>query len=240
MSEPENFIKRWSHRKQAAADAETTPEAEASARADGVQSTGPSEDLASASAKSYVEAAEPPFDPQSLPPIESITAETDIRAFLAPGVPPELARAALRRAWAADPRIRDFVGLADYAWDYHAPGSMPGFGPLEMTEELRQAVARIIGLNDPAEPSRPREAAIQPAAYNITNESNASEAVPQPHDMSLPSIEQESIRKEVSTIHICDELTPCDIATTAAQHGPNQPAILEYSTRRGHGGALPK
>ena len=75
----------------------------------------------------------------------SITAATDIRAFLAPGVPAELTRAALRRAWSADPKIRDFVGLADYDWDYHAPGSMAGFGPLEMTDELRRQVARIVG-----------------------------------------------------------------------------------------------
>ena len=73
----------------------------------------------------------------SLPPLESITAESDIRAFLAPGVPPELTRAALRRAWAADPKIRDFVGLAEYDWDFNTPGAMAGFGPLEMTDELR-------------------------------------------------------------------------------------------------------
>src|SRR5205807_8695679 len=91
------------------------------------------------------DAPAPAFDPASLPAIESITGETDIRSFLAPGVPAELARAALRRVWAADPKIRNFVGLADYDWDFNAPGSMPGFGPLEMTEELRQVVARIIG-----------------------------------------------------------------------------------------------
>ena len=44
--------------------------------------------------------------------IESITADTDIRAFLAPGVPVQLTRAALRRVWETDPAIRDFVGLA--------------------------------------------------------------------------------------------------------------------------------
>src|SRR5262245_12659068 len=57
------------------------------------------------------------FDPTQLPPIESIAAETDIRAFLAPGVPVELSRAALRRAWSADPRIREFVGLSENSWD---------------------------------------------------------------------------------------------------------------------------
>src|SRR5205807_543978 len=90
------------------------------------------------------DAPAPAFDPASLPAIESITGETDIRSFLAPGVPAELTRAALRRVWAADPKIRNFVGLADYDWDFNASGSMAGFGPLEMTEELRQVVARII------------------------------------------------------------------------------------------------
>jgi Protein of unknown function (DUF3306) len=49
--------------------------------------------------RSASESAEPAFDVTKLPPIESITADSDIRAFLAPGVPPELTRAALRRAW---------------------------------------------------------------------------------------------------------------------------------------------
>jgi Protein of unknown function (DUF3306) len=90
-------------------------------------------------------ASDSTFDPTSVPPIESIAADTDIRAFLAPGVPAELARDALRRAWAADPKIRDFVGLADYDWDFNAPSSLPGFGSLEMTDELRQIAARIVG-----------------------------------------------------------------------------------------------
>jgi hypothetical protein len=92
----------------------------------------------------------PRLDLALLPPIESITAHTDIRAFLAPGVPRELAAAALRRAWSVDPAIRDFVGLAEYAWDFNTPGSMPGFGPLEMTNDLRQVVARVLG-DSPAE-----------------------------------------------------------------------------------------
>jgi hypothetical protein len=54
----------------------------------------------------------------ALPPIESIGAESDIRCFLAPGVPVELTRAALRRAWVVDPRIRDFVGLSENSSDF--------------------------------------------------------------------------------------------------------------------------
>jgi hypothetical protein len=58
-----------------------------------------------------------------LPPIESIGAESDIRCFLAPGVPAELTRAALRRAWVVDPAIRDFVGLSENSWDFDRPSA---------------------------------------------------------------------------------------------------------------------
>jgi len=132
MSNPERFLSRWSRRKRAAV-------AEPAAAVE----TSNNNRAALPGCASNVD--QPPFDPASLPPIESIVADTDIRAFLAPGAPPELTRAALRRAWVADPKIRDFVGLADYDWDFNAPGSMAGFGPLEMTEELRQTAAQIIG-----------------------------------------------------------------------------------------------
>jgi hypothetical protein len=85
------------------------------------------------------------LDLTKLPPIESITAATDIRPYLARGVPPELTRAALRRAWAADPAIRDFIGLAENAWDFNAPDAMEGFGPLELTDELRREIAAMVG-----------------------------------------------------------------------------------------------
>src|SRR6516165_6345197 len=138
MSEPENFIARWSRRKrEAAEDAEATKSSTAPDAT--AESAHPIEDQRESDApRTRSGASEPPEfapDPTKLPPIETITAETDIRAFLAPGVPPELTRAALRRAWAADPKIRDFVGLADYDWDFNAPGAMTGFGSLEMTDE---------------------------------------------------------------------------------------------------------
>src|SRR5262245_44346855 len=149
MSDEENFISRWSRRKRAAAehadekaphektvDQKTTDEKISDARATRGATVAPSD------AAVPSEAA---FDIAKLPPIESITAESDIRAFLAPGVPAELSRAALRRAWAADPKIRDFVGLADYDWDFNAPGAITGFGPLEMTDELRRQVAQMVG-----------------------------------------------------------------------------------------------
>jgi hypothetical protein len=139
MSESENFIARWSRRKRnAAEEAKATP------------STDPGEEPREGRDSAPVvsgasESSDAPSDVTKLPPIETITADTDIRAFLAPGVPAELTRAALRRAWAADPKIRDFVGLSENAWDFNAPGGVAGFGPLEMTDQLREYVMRMLG-----------------------------------------------------------------------------------------------
>jgi hypothetical protein len=139
MSEPgdpgENFLRRWSRLKQAAgtgtpASAEPRPSEQAEAAA------LPDVDTQSDS---------PDFDPSSLPPIESITAASDIRAFLAPGVPEQISRAALRRAWVIDPTIRDFVGIAENQWDFTRPDEVPGFGSLEVTAELRRMVDQFFG-----------------------------------------------------------------------------------------------
>jgi hypothetical protein len=86
-----------------------------------------------------------------LPPIESITATTDVRPFLAPGVPPELTRAALRRAWVADPQIRDFIGIAENQWDFNDPNGVPGFGPLGPLDDVAKLVARVVdGMDESA------------------------------------------------------------------------------------------
>ena len=82
---------------------------------------------------------QPPFDPATLPSIESITAGSDIRAFLQSGVPAELTKAALRRAWTTDPAIRDFIGMAENQWDFTDPTAMPGFGPLQAGDDVGRA-----------------------------------------------------------------------------------------------------
>jgi hypothetical protein len=141
MSEPEatakKFLLRWSQRKQAAqerADHATAPDDE------------PQRDVSDQPVGGTAEEAAPPaFDPETLPPIESITAISDVRAFLAPGVPEELTRAALRRVWVSDPTIRDFVGIAENQWDFTQPDSVPGFGSLQLTPQLRKMIADLVG-----------------------------------------------------------------------------------------------
>jgi hypothetical protein len=90
-------------------------------------------------------APKPEFDLASLPSLDSITGITDIRAFLAPAFPTDLARAALRRAWAADPAIRDFKGLAENDWDFTDPTAMPGFGALPPGTDIKKMLAQIFG-----------------------------------------------------------------------------------------------
>src|SRR5438309_5466575 len=136
----EEFLARWSRRKH-----------EARAVVDAPPEPPPPPEQAEAPPNSPPPAAaahpkDVEVDLSSLPSIESITGTTDITAFLRRGIPPELSRAVLRRAWCADPAIRDFVGLAENAWDFNDPNAMPGFGPLDCSKaELRGLVDRIVG-----------------------------------------------------------------------------------------------
>jgi hypothetical protein len=161
MRERENFLVRWSRRKRGPSD---ESEDALSVAQPGAPKTTAEANQAPKREKSVDAPTEPPFDPATLPSLESITAETDIRAFLARGVPGELTRAALRRVWAADPAIRDFVGLADYAWDFNSPGAMAGFGPLELTEDLRREIARLV-TDAPREP--PSENSVPESSGNL-------------------------------------------------------------------------
>ena len=140
MSERDPFLARWSRRKHEAR-AKATDLEHVKQPEEGTEPPAP--------AAAPPQTAEPMVDPATLPPIDSIDAATDIRGFLARGVSPEVARAALRRAWLTDPAIRDFVGLADYDWDFNAPDPARGFGPLRSTDDVKQLLARMVGDGTP-------------------------------------------------------------------------------------------
>jgi Protein of unknown function (DUF3306) len=138
MSDTETFLSRWLRLKR---------ESEASL---------PPEDAPAA------EPAAAAFDPSSLPPIESIVADSDIRAFLHEAVPAELTRAALRSAWTADPAIRDFVGIAENQWNFNDAACIPGFGPLQAADYLvAQALAgQMKAPETPQEPNGAEQPAL--------------------------------------------------------------------------------
>jgi hypothetical protein len=225
-----DFLTRWSRRKHHAVEAEQTK-------------SGPGEHHSIPEKATTIEPVdaiegaappEPVFDLKTLPPIESITAATDIRPFLAPGVPVDVARAALRRAWSADPRIRDFVGLADYDWDYHTPGSAAGFGPLEMTDELRQMVARIVG--DIADTDTAEKAREPATGAECVEETQPPRAATNP--LGAP---REGMRPAEFHSNHKGCVTALDTTAPAAlQHETPQDNLHRSAERRGHGSALPK
>jgi TorA maturation chaperone TorD len=135
MSNSENFLSRWSRLKHESEV--TSPDAEVASQDTDVPSPAP---------------PSPAFDPASLPPIESIVADTDIRQYLHADVPPELTRAALRSAWAADPAIRDFLGIAESQWDFNDPTAIPGFGPLQAADHLTARALGSLSNDAPGEP----------------------------------------------------------------------------------------
>lgn len=154
MSEPENFLSRWSRRKRepeevAKPAADVAPQSPAQDKLGGELAGKPSgEPVAAGNAPQTAEAA---FDPATLPPLDSIGAETDISAFLKANVPSPLRLAALRRAWLADPAIRDFKGMAEYDWDFTAPDSMRGFGNLDPGTDVQKMLTEMFG-DKPAAP----------------------------------------------------------------------------------------
>jgi hypothetical protein len=166
----EEFLTRWSRRKREAKAAEPAP-------------PPPAEAVATTAATP----TEPEIDLSKLPSLDSITPATDITEFLRKGIPAELSRAALRRAWAADPAIRDFVGLAENAWDFTDPNAMPGFGALQGTpEQISAMVERVIGgVRDAAEKLASELPDKEPVPENPDQEPKVSAASEMPSEPPL-------------------------------------------------------
>jgi len=217
MSDPENFLGRWSRRKRDGADEPAPGEAGKA-------------DVAPEPAEAKPQVVEAAFDPASLPPVESITAESDIRAFLQPGVPPDLSRAALRRAWSSDPAIRDFIGLVENGWDFNDPTAMPGFGPIDASE-VAQLLARVISVPR-EETAAPRQVAALPDTGQVPPPGVVSEPAPQlSQDQPAPEPERAAPEKEFVPGHEDD---------AAPQNESDNREDFPPPRSRGHGGALPK
>lgn len=143
----EGFLTRWSRRKRGGAVPEVE-EAEVPPPAQEIplpEVAAPVAVLACDLPPEPITA--PPEDdtpPPDLPSLESLTAESDLTAFLRPGVPAPLRQAAMRRMWSLDTGIRDFCGPADYAWDYNVEGGVPG-SSLSMAGNLRAMLAQVVG-----------------------------------------------------------------------------------------------
>jgi hypothetical protein len=124
-----SFLSRWSQRKQEAKQPDRgAPAPDADVR------PAPESEL------------EPEFDLSSLPKLEDLTETTDITAFLRKGVPESLRNAALRKSWALDPAIRNYVNPAlDYAYDWNTPGGVPGSSEIGAGMDVARLVSQIMG-----------------------------------------------------------------------------------------------
>lgn len=184
-TEDEGFLGRWARLKRSRAAEVSEPEV--------VEATPEPE-------------AEP-FDPASLPDLNTLDAVSDYTAFLKPGVPRELRTMALRRAWATDPAITGYKTLADYDWDFNAPG----YGALRVTDNVKDLADRVFGmLKAEDEPeSKPEhggpevpeaeaaavetaDVAVEPAQLPAPAEESVAEAAPEPprrrrHGGAVPS-----------------------------------------------------
>ncbi len=211
MSDDENFLSRWARRKREVAESER---AESQAPPSDSAAQKPPADAAQA----VPAAKEPEFDLSKLPSLDSITAATDVSAFMQAGVPAALRHAALRRAWVADPAIRDFVGLAENAWDFTDPDAMAGFGALDPGVDVKKLVAEIFrdAAEPPAEPSAVAETTI-PAAPEESPAQTAREPAPEPVE---------------------PQLMQRDIDAASQQESERRPPEAVRLARR-HGGALP-
>jgi len=220
MSDPvksaENFLQRWSWRKRMA-------ETRRRGGTEPPNSTNAETELSN-DTPAQGRPDLPAFDPATLPPIDSITAASDIRAYLAAGVPEELSRAALRRAWTTDPAIRDFIGLAENQWDFTKPDGVPGFGSLEATAELRRLVARLFG--EPADEP-------PPGAEPVKQIADTSTALPAPR----PAAAAKDAVPERPTPQLMLRPDNVDAATQTERGEAVTPAT---SPDRRHGGAMPK
>jgi hypothetical protein len=162
----EGFLSRWSRRK--AGERVDPREGD---RASGAEV--PEVEASTASPEPETPPALSDEEIAALPDPATLTAGSDVSAFLRPGVPAALKHAALRRMWSLNPAIATYLDPAmEYAWDWNVPGGVPGNGALTAADDAAKAVARLFE-------GTPRKAAETPSA-SAPSSPPSPEAVPEP------------------------------------------------------------
>jgi hypothetical protein len=154
--------------------------------------------------------AAPEFDLSSLPKLEEMTGATDITGFLQKGVPEHLRNAALRKSWALDPAVRNYVNPAlEYAYDWNIPGGVPGTGEIGAGMDVARMVLQIMGDSAPAEsPAAAADSAKQPADDPALSAEPRALQEPEP----APDLPTEASR-------LTDAATPATQKPAAADQG---------------------
>ena len=247
----EPFLARWSRRKRDGEKAEPDDAPRAQEHAADIAQASPDDAVPAKDDRAREE--KPAFDVTTLPPIESIEANTDITAFLAEGVPAALKRAALRRVWTADPAIRDFRGLQENDWDFTRPDSIPGFGELSPELDVQQMVRGVFGDPPPEAAREPQLASAPSAGGEIPTQPDDRSHVrtsgltdvahtegneeqnekPPPSNAAQPEISPEELSSQEQPLL---QRTPDDASQQEMTLSQRPPA----KRHRSHGGALPR
>jgi len=210
MIEDGNFLSRWSKRKR---EALSQPDADADT---------PVGEGAEGRQTQADEGEEQPFDLSLLPDLETLTGESDIQSFLHQAVPDALRNAALRKVWALDPAVRNYVGEAlDYAYDWNTPGGVPGFGEILSDEQSVAFVRNLLAGPDSD------EKVIEDAA------ARQDHAPPAHMQRVIGEQDSEASDKEIQSPEKVDFIEADDMIA-----GPSE-AISHPQRKPKHGGALP-
>ena len=215
-----NFLARWSQRKQEAKQ----PKRDAPADEGAV----PSKPVAEA-------AVEPEFDLSSLPKLEDLTETTDITAFLRKGVPESLRNAVLRKSWALDPAIRNYVNPAmEYAYDWNTPGGMPGNGEIEAGVDIARMVSRIMGDGESV-----LERAAAAADSDIAPANPSEDSATQNPEPEL-AVETVRLTSETSSPEPINAEQGERVDPETAKHSAESRAAAPHHEVRRHGSAKPR
>src|SRR5690242_16291197 len=221
----DNFVSRWARRKREVAKAEAQDAQRPPEPVPQAETAAGEAQQAGATAEAGPEAAPGnEIDLSSLPSLESITGSTDITGFLRRGVPDELTRSALRKAWVSDPTIRDFIGIAENQWDFNDPASIPGFGALDVApDEVRQMAAKLVG--DVQGAAEKMEETLRSAHRGTDAPQQIAADQPAPVGINSPDLAQ-------------PEEAPATENFASQQKEDGSPPEQKPKPRR-HGGALP-
>jgi hypothetical protein len=200
------FLARWSQRKQEAKQPEPKPDAPTDENTESSGSPAPQGDVVT-----------PEFDLSTLPKLEELTGSTDITAFLRKGVPEHLRNAALQKSWALDPAIRNYVNPAlEYAYDWNAPGGVPGGGELGAGVDVARLVSQIMG-----------EPAAEKTNFNANcSEDEAAHSSVEPSEGDLPTKPQIDLPEQ--TLRRSNEPTAAETQAVSKANGDaGEPAPIE-------------
>lgn len=233
-SDSDGFLSAWSRRKLAARRAQ----AEDRADHDEPEAIDPH-----AAADEPLVAQDPPSAPHddevdddfiaSLPSIDDITAHTELAPFMRRGVPLALRNSALRKVWMLNPLIRDHVDPAlDYAWDWNAPGGVPGGGGTLTGDGVAQMVKKLLGDEKQAESPDDDD---RQAPSDVVD---AGDVPPGDADMVTASPVRQSAAADRD--RPAEESADANSAVGDDEPAKQERVNLTLATLRRHGGALPE